>query len=153
MKLKIRSWIAIAVSSISALFAVIAIGLYFTLSISAFSRAPLVPRPAVPINGKDLADFIKTCRIEKTSCHAYPLAVATGSLTTSRLLEAPDLFCLPASIRDPDLPAAISRFIDARPEARQWPAPLVIIAALKTAFPCQLGTPPAAGPSEKDKTK
>lgn len=150
MKHAIKSRIMLAAS---ALTAILGAGLFLALSFSALSGTPLPHRAAVPVSGQDLSALIQTCRLEKTSCHAYPLAVATGSLTTSRLLKAPDLFCLPAAIRDADLPAAVSRFIDAKPEARQWPAPLVVIAALTTAFPCQSVTPVPLGAAEKDNVK
>lgn len=149
MKTAIMSRITIFVSAIVAVLGVL---LYLALAISALSGAP-ARQTAVPVTGQDLATLLQTCRLEKASCHTYPLAVATGSLTTSRLFKAPDLFCLPASVRDADLPAAISRFIDAKPEALKWPAPLVVIATFMDTFPCPHAAPSSGGVTEKDTVK
>lgn len=90
----------------------------------------------VPVTGKDLTEQLASCRHAGNACHSYILAVATGSLATTRLLEAGDLFCLPETIRDADIPVAVEIFLETNPDAIEWPSPIIVIGALQARFPC-----------------
>lgn len=108
-----------------------------------FFNTPGAEQVLVPVTGKDLVERLASCKQDGNTCHSYILAVATGSLATTRLLTTGDLFCLPETIRDADILAAVEIFLEANPGALTWPSPIIVIGALQARFPC----PPSHHPN------
>ena len=87
------------------------------------------------------ADLLAACtapEAERVACSAMIVGVANGAM-----LAAGDahqkVLCARIGIRPGDLIEAVRKYLDAHPELRSKPAPLLIYRALKDALPCPEG--------------
>jgi len=98
---------------------------------------PLLAAAAIN-NGADLLAACTAPEAERAACSAMVLGVANGAM-----LAATDahqkVMCARIGIRPGDLVEAVRKYLDAHPELRSKPAPLLTYRALKEALPCPQG--------------
>ena len=100
----------------------------------------------IPETGADIASGIRICReahvtpdriSDYRACNGFLAGIIIGSTATSDVLEAKPLFCIPGNAKDAAIGDAILDYLKAIPAAGADPAPTVIFAALRSAFPCR----------------
>jgi hypothetical protein len=99
---------------------------------------PFLAAAAAINTGDDLLTACTAPAAERAACTAMVLGVANGAM-----LAAADahqkVLCVVPRIRPADLVEAVRKYLDAHPELRSKPAPLLTYRALKEALPCPQG--------------
>ena len=82
-------------------------------------------------------DLLAACTAEegRKACAAMVLGVANGAMLAAQDAHQ-KLLCPPIGLRQDALIVAVRRYLDAHPETRSKPAPILIYQALKEALPC-----------------
>jgi hypothetical protein len=98
---------------------------------------PILAASAVIGSGDDL---LATCVAEEgqRACAAMVLGVANGAMLAAQDAHQ-KVICPRIGLRPEDLIVAVRKYLDAHPETRSKPAPLLVYRALKEALPCPQG--------------
>jgi len=70
------------------------------------------------------------------NCYSYIRGVHEGIGATVALADIPDIFCIPNQVRMGQIHDTIIQYLERNPQRRHLPAALLIIQALRNAFPC-----------------
>lgn len=73
----------------------------------------------------------------QTLCSSYILGVTDTYLTLSKNVGFGSQYCLRPSVVAGQLQDVVTKYLVANPSARDEPAPVLIVRALREAFPCQ----------------
>lgn len=85
--------------------------------------------------GDDLLAACVAPESQRTACSAMVIGVANGAMLASQDLHQP-LLCLRIGLRPGDLIETVRKYLDAHPEDRSKPAPLLTYRALKEQLSC-----------------
>jgi hypothetical protein len=101
---------------------------------------PLLPLLALAaINtGDDLLAVCTAPERERVACSAMVTGVAYGAIFGAGEAHQ-KVLCVHPGIRPADLTEAVRKYLDAHPELRSKPAPLLVYRALKEILPCPQG--------------
>lgn len=101
---------------------------------------PLLPLLALTaINtGDDLLAVCTAPERERVACSAMVTGVAYGAIIGAADAHQ-KVLCVRPGIRPADLIEAVRKYLDAHPELRSKPAPLLVYHALKEVLPCPQG--------------
>lgn len=85
-------------------------------------------------------DLLATCVSDegRRACAAMVLGVANGAMMAQQEAHQ-KVLCLRIGLRPDDLIVAVRKYLDAHPELRSKPAPILTYRALKEALPCPQG--------------
>jgi len=85
-------------------------------------------------------DLLAACVAEERRpvCVAMVLGVANGAMLAAQDAHQ-KVICPRIGLRPDDLVIAVRKYLDAHPETRSRPAPLLVYQALKEALPCPQG--------------
>ena len=85
-------------------------------------------------------DLLAVCVADdgQRACAAMVLGVANGAMLAQDDAHQ-KVICTRIGIRPEDLITAVRKYLDAHPETRSRPAPLLVYRALKEALPCPQG--------------
>ena len=95
---------------------------------------PIAAASAVIGSGNDL---LAACVADEgqRACAAMILGVANGAMLAAQDAHQ-KVICPRVGLRPEDLIVAVRKYLDAHPETRSKPAPLLVYRALKEALPC-----------------
>jgi len=98
---------------------------------------PIAAASAVIGSGNDL---LAACVADEgqRACAAMILGVANGATLAAQDAHQ-KVICPRVGLRPEDLIVAVRKYLDAHPETRSKPAPLLVYRALKEALPCPEG--------------
>lgn len=98
---------------------------------------PILAAGAVIGSGNDL---LAACVTDegRRACAAMVLGVANGAMLAAQDAHQ-KVICPPVGLHPDDLIVAVRKSLDAHPETRSKPAPLLVYQALKAALPCPQG--------------
>ena len=98
---------------------------------------PIAAASAVIGSGNDL---LAACVADEgqRACAAMILGVANGAMLAAQDAHQ-KVICPRVGLRPDDLIVAVRKYLDAHPETRSKPAPLLVYRALKEALPCPEG--------------
>jgi Rap1a immunity proteins len=98
---------------------------------------PILAASALIGSGNDL---LAACVSDegRRACNAMVLGVANGAMLAAQDAHQ-KVICPRIGLRPEDLVVAVRKYLDAHPEARSKPAPLLVYQALKDALPCPQG--------------
>ena len=98
---------------------------------------PIAAASAVIGSGNDL---LAACVADEgqRACAAMILGVANGAMLAAQDAHQ-KVICPRVGLRPEDLIVAVRKYLDAHPETRSKPAPLLVYRALKEALPCPEG--------------
>ena len=98
---------------------------------------PIAAASAVIGSGNDL---LAACVADEGQriCAAMVLGVANGAMLAAQDAHQ-KVMCPPIGLRPEDMIVAVRKYLDAHPETRSKPAPLLVYRALKEALPCPQG--------------
>jgi len=85
-------------------------------------------------------DLLAACTADegRRACVAMVLGVANGAMLAAQDAHQ-KVLCPPIGLRPDDLIVAVRKYLDAHPETRSKPAPILTYRALKEALPCPQG--------------
>ena len=85
-------------------------------------------------------DLLAACTAEegRRACASMVLGVANGAMLAAQDAHQ-KVLCPPIGVRPDGLIAAVRKYLDAHPETRSRPAPILTYQALKEALPCPQG--------------
>lgn len=85
-------------------------------------------------------DLLAACVSDegRRACAAMVLGVANGAMMAQQEAHQ-KVLCLRIGLRPDDLIVAVRKYLDAHPELRSKPAPILTYRALKEALPCPPG--------------
>ena len=85
-------------------------------------------------------DLLAACTTDegRRACAAMVLGVANGAMLAAQDAHQ-KLLCPSIGLRPDDLIIAVRKYLDAHPETRSKPAPVLTYRALKEALPCPQG--------------
>lgn len=85
-------------------------------------------------------DLLSACTADEgqRACAAMVLGVANGAMLAAQDAHQ-KVICPRIGLRPEDLIVAVRKYLDAHPETRSRPAPLIVYQALKEALPCPQG--------------
>lgn len=85
-------------------------------------------------------DLLASCITEagQRACAAMVLGVANGAMLAAQEAHQ-KVLCPRVGLRPEDLVVAVRKYLDAHPETRSKPAPVLVYRALKEALPCPQG--------------
>jgi len=85
-------------------------------------------------------DLLMACTSEdgRRACAAMVLGVANGAMLAAQDAHQ-KVLCPPIGVRPDALILAVRKYLDAHPESRSKPAPILTYRALKDALPCPQG--------------
>lgn len=85
-------------------------------------------------------DLLANCMAEEgqKACAAMVLGVANGAMLAAQDAHQ-KVICPRIGLRPEDLIIAVRKYLDAHPETRSKPAPILTYRALKEALPCPQG--------------
>ena len=98
---------------------------------------PVLAATAVIGSGNDL---LAACAADEGQrlCAAMVLGVANGAMLAQDDAHQ-KVICTRVGVRPEDLIIAVRKYLDAHPETRSKPAPLLVYRALREALPCPQG--------------
>lgn len=88
--------------------------------------------------GDDLLAACTAPEAERTACSAMVIGVAYGAIFAGGDAHQ-KVLCVRPGMRPADLIEMVRKYLDAHPETRSKPAPLLTYRALKDALPCPQG--------------
>ena len=82
-------------------------------------------------------DLLTACTVSegRLACAAMVLGVANGAMLAAQDAHQ-KILCPPIGVRPDGLIVAVRKYLDAHPETRSKPAPILTYQALKEALPC-----------------
>ena len=85
-------------------------------------------------------DLLATCTADegRKACAALVLGVANGAMLAAQDAHQ-KVLCPPVGVRSDALILTVRKYLDAHPETRSKPAPVLAYQALKAALPCSQG--------------
>jgi len=98
---------------------------------------PFIAAASVIATGDDL---LAACTAEegRRACVAMVLGVANGAMLAAQDAHQ-KVLCPPIGVRPDALIIAVRKYLDAHPETRSKPAPVLTYRALRKRFPCPQG--------------
>ena len=98
---------------------------------------PVLAAASIIGSGEDL---LAACTADegRKACAAMVLGVANGAMLAAQDAHQ-KVICPRIGIRPEDLIVAVRKYLDAHPETRSKPAPILTYQALKEALPCPQG--------------
>jgi hypothetical protein len=98
---------------------------------------PFIATASVIATGDDLLAAC-TASEGQRACAAMVLGVANGAMLAAQDTHQ-KVLCPPIGVRPDALVLAVRKYLDAHPETRSKPAPILVYQALKAALPCPPG--------------